>query len=172
MAIYVIYTHAENEDEITRQIRRIALLEGEDVYVPMYLREKKRKDTKRIVYAALFPGYIFCETKDPEDLRQRLKKVEGLTKLLRNSDGIAPLYEDEERLIRKLCGKSHILEISKGIIEGGRAKVIQGPLMGMEPLIKKVNRKHMTAVIEVELFRRKTEVTVGLEIIQDLEETR
>ncbi len=165
MSIYVIYTKAGNEEEIVSQIKSGVLSEGEDAYIPRYLREKKRQDVTRIVYAVLFPGYVFCETDRPEDLRQRLKRVNGLTKLLRNSDGIAPLYDDEERLIKKLCGKSHVLEISKGILEGGRAKVIQGPLMGMDAIITKVNRKKMTAVIEVELLRRKVEVTVGFEFI-------
>ena len=165
MNIYVIYTLAGNEQKIARECRSKILLTGEDVYVPLYNREKKKQGEIRVVQSALFPGYIFFETDDIESLKRRVKTIKDAPKLVGQGDEIYPLYEDEARLIYKLCGKAHILDISKGVMEGQRVRVIQGPLLGMDALIVSVNRHKRTAVIEIEVLRRKIRVTVGLETI-------
>ena len=165
MAIYVIYTQARNEHKVEARCREKILLPDEDVYVPLYDREKKRNGEIRIVRDVLFPGYIFYETEHERSLKERLKRIEEMSKLLGAGDEIVPLYADEERLVRKLCGKAHVLDISRGYMAGGRVSVIQGPLMGFDGLIRKVNRKKRTAVIEVELLQRRIEVTVGFEVI-------
>ena len=165
MAVFVIYTMAGNEDRIESECRQRILRLGEDVYVPKFDRLKRRHGEIKVIRDILFPGYIFWETEDASDLRLRLRKIPGLTKLLGAPEGVLKLYEEEERLIRKLCGKTHILDVSRGYIEGERVKVISGPLMGMDALICSVNRKKKRAVIRVEMFHKTVEVTVGLEVI-------
>ena len=45
----------------------------------------------------------------------------------------------------------------------------EGPLVGMEGMIKRIDRHKRMAVLEVELFNRISEVKVGLEIVEKVE---
>lgn len=167
MAVYVIYTRAGNEEKLRDKITDLVLLPGDEVYIPMYNRQKKYEGEYRVVTRPLFQGYVFYETEDGISLWERLRKITDIKKLLRDGDDeVAPLKKEEEILLYKLCGKEHVLDISEGYKEGSRVRVIKGPLMGQEALIKKVNRHKRIAVIEIDMFQRKMELVVGLQILQ------
>ena len=55
--------------------------------------------------------------------------------------------------------------MSEGFIEGDKFIVTRGPLCGKEGLIQKINRHKRKAWLEVEMFGRKQEIEVGLEIV-------
>ena len=59
----------------------------------------------------------------------------------------------------------HLVEMSVGYMEGERIVVMEGPLMGKEGMICKVDRHKRIAVIEVEMFGKTTTAKVGLEIV-------
>ncbi|MCC8098207.1 MAG: hypothetical protein LIO44_06625 [Eubacterium sp.] len=61
-----------------------------------------------------------------------------------------------------------MVEMSVGIIENDRVQVINGSMMGMEGSIRKIDRHKRTARIEVNMFGRTMEVTVGLEIVKKI----
>ena len=60
------------------------------------------------------------------------------------------------------------VEMSIGIIEGDRVHIFEGPLQGMEGLIRKIDRHKRMAYLEVEMFGRMVEMRVGLEIIEKI----
>ena len=161
----MIYTFTGKEQSVADRIQEFVLRPGEEVYIPTYNRQRKYNGAYRIVNAILFPGYIFYETEEVGDLKERLKKVIDVTKLLQSDNYVLPLSSEEEVLLYKLCGKEHVLDISTGYFEGQSVRVISGPLMGQEARIRKIDRHKRIAHIEIELLHRKLELTVGLEII-------
>ena len=166
MAVYVIYTRAGNEEKLRDKIIDLVLLPGDEVYIPMYNRQKKYDGEYRVVTRPLFQGYVFYETEDGSTLRDRLRLITDIKKLLRNGDDeVTPLRDEEEILLCKLCGRDHVLDVSEGYKEGETVRIIRGPLMGQEALIKKVNRHKRIAVIELDMFQRKMELVVGLQIL-------
>ena len=86
MAIYVIYTRAGNEEKLRDKIIDLVLLQGDEVYIPMYNRQKKYEGEYRVVTRPLFQGYVFYETEDGMALWDRLRKITDIKKLLRNGD--------------------------------------------------------------------------------------
>ena len=94
-----------------------------------------------------------------------LKKVIGLTKLLKTGEEITPLSKEEVALLMKLGNEEQEVEMSTGIIEGDKVRIYEGPLQGMEGLIKKIDRHKRMAYLEVEMFGRTVEMKVGLEIV-------
>ena len=161
----MIFTQTGNEEDLKDKLKELVLLPGEEVYIPVYNRQRKYGGEYRIVSRPLFPGYLFYETERVGDLRERLRKITDFKRLLSFDGDIIPLSADEEILLYKLCGKEHVLDVSTGYREGDRVRVIRGPLMGMEANIKKVNRHKRIAVIEIEMFNRTMELVVGLEVI-------
>ena len=76
-----------------------------------------------------------------------------------------PLAEDEVDLLMEFGKEEQIVAMSEGIIEDDRVVVTSGPLKGHEAMIRKVDRHKRRAYLEVEMFGRKVETQVGLEIV-------
>lgn len=55
----------------------------------------------------------------------------------------------ESQLIDRLCGSMRTVLISEGVIENGRLHVSFGPLKGLEPLVKKIDRHRRMAWLEL-----------------------
>ena len=54
---------------------------------------------------------------------------------------------------------------AEGIIENDQVIITRGPLKGHEGLIKKIDRHKRKAYLEMEMFGRKLETQVGLEVV-------
>ncbi len=140
-----------------------------NIYTPV--REEKYKENKKwkIRYKVLFPGYIFVDTDDITELMHQLNLITRFTRVITIDREPITVREDELLLIDRLTGNGHVMELSEGIIEGDKVKVLVGPLMGLEGLIKKINRHKRKAWIETDLFGRLQVVEVGLEITEKVE---
>ncbi|HIZ46132.1 MAG TPA: antitermination protein NusG [Candidatus Olsenella pullistercoris] len=97
--------------------------------------------------AALWPGYVLSAPAHPR-AAEKLGAIGSLTPL-------------ESALVRRLGGSSHVIQISQGRIEDGRLRVLFGPLMGLEPLVRRIDRHRRMAWLEAEPGRS---VSVGLEV--------
>ena len=161
---YVIQVLAGTEHQVEYQCKKM-IHEGEEVFIPLIHMEKRVRGVNQQVERTLFPGYVFFDTKEVEDLFFRLKKIGTLTKILKTGDTFTPLREDEEELIMRLGGPDHLVEISTGYKEGDRVVIAEGPLKGLESLIKKINRTKRTAVLQVSLMGEEREVPLGLRVI-------
>lgn len=94
------------------------------------------------------------------------KKVIGLTKLIGIGDQIVPLVQEEVELLMRIGTDKQLVEMSSGIIENDRVRILSGPLMGMEGNIRRIDRHKRIAYLEIEMFGRTVEMKVGLEIIR------
>lgn len=118
----------------------------------------------------LFPGYILVDTKTPEDFCAELAKVPSLGKLLGENKGggrrFTPVSDADMTLLAVLVGDDgHTMPVSEGIIEGGKLVVTLGPLKGLEPLVKKIDRHKRSAWVKAELFGEVLTFKVGLEVV-------
>lgn len=163
---YVIQVRTGTEEDIRKQCERLIGPEAlERSFIP-YCEQMKRyhgewhKETK-----ILFPGYIFLVSPDKEKLFLQLKKVMGLTKLIGTGDEVVPLTEEEIHFLLEFGKDEQIVEMSEGIIENDQVIITRGPLKGHEGLIKKIDRHKRKAYLEMEMFGRKLETQVGLEVV-------
>ena len=145
------------------------LIPGEyldECFIPYYQRKIKLNGKWQIQNKILFPGYIFMVTEMINELRFELDKISEFTKIVGVGDEVIPLYEHEVEFLKKFGNNDYIVEMSKGIIEGDKVDIIEGPMQGFDGRIKKIDRHKRIAIIEIEFFGRKTDVKVGLEIIE------
>ena len=164
---YVVQVRTGKEEEIVKKcqfyIDHDILI---DCFIPITKKKKKYHGTWHIVDDILFKGYIFIITNQVEQLYTQLKKVPDLTKLLGN-DGkeIYPIYPQEAMFLTKFSNKDHVVDISNGIIENDKIIINEGPLIGLEGLITKIDRHKRIAYVDVELLGKLTRVQGGLENI-------
>ena len=62
-------------------------------------------------------------------------------------------------------GEERVVKHSEGYIACNKVTITSGPLMGMEALIRRIDRHKRMAWMEIEIFGRKIEIQAGLEII-------
>ena len=82
-----------------------------------------------------------------------------------------PLDKDESRMIDILYSKNNdrITEISNiEVKEGERIRVLDGPLMGLETKIKKVNLHKRTVTIEYMMCGRLVTSSIGINIVTNI----
>jgi len=166
---YVLFVKTGREKQAAEDIRK-AFNEGEiKPFIPYGERFFKKEKQKH----PMFPGYLFIETAIPnEEFQSRSLKFiwrsKNITKLLTYSDSDQAAVSDEERkMLQSLwVNKNRGIDASKGIIEGDRVIITEGSLVGMETMIKKIDRHKMRAEVEVPFFGKPNIVAVGLDIIR------
>lgn len=145
-----------------------------DVFAPYRKIIKKFHGVEKEVVERCFPGYIFVETNDVKQLFKQLYFTPGFTKLLgreADTDNFVPLDKDESRMIDILYSKNsnRITEISNiEVKEGERIRVLDGPLMGLETKIKKVNLHKRTVTIEYMMCGRLVTSSIGINIVTNI----
>lgn len=164
---YVVQVRVGAEERIRLQCEQLIKPPVmERCYIPYYERQRRYMGEWNAEKRILFPGYVFIISDAPQELIDRLKKVIGLTKLIGTGREIVPLTEHEVMFINKLANEDGLVEMSQGIIQGGRTIITSGPLKGFEGKILRIDRHKRTAKIELELMGRIVETQVGLEILE------
>ena len=169
---YVIWTLTGKENIVRHEIlAQIGQENKEKIHILTRERKQKYRGEWQIQKEKLFPGYLFMdlEASQVESVRQAFRRVTEHAKVLKIGDELFPIHEEEEQLLRRLTGDTTNVAVSVGVIEGDKIIVREGPLIGMEGMIKRIDRHKRMAVLEVELFNRISEVKVGLEIVEKVE---
>ena len=149
-------------------------IEDSSMFVPTRETFFKRAGNIKKETSIMFPGYVFVETsmeaydflEYAKDLRRTFRNS---VTVLRYGDSSEIAVRWEERLaLMKLMDHEWCIETSRGFKENDRVKITEGPLVGHEGLIKKIDRHKMKALIEVEMFERRNLFEVGLQVIHNL----
>lgn len=169
---YVIQVQTGKEDKTIEDIKRYKKHELDfDIFSPCRKELRKYKGELKDVKVKCFPGYLFVETEDIKQLFKDLYWIQGFTKILgreAGSDNFLPLSKEESRVIDILYSEEsgRVTEISDIVLtEGDKIRVVAGPLMGQESIIKKVNLHKRTVTIDISLAGRGMEVKVGINIV-------
>ena len=145
-----------------------------DVFSPYRKSLRKYKGETKEVIERCFPGYIFVETNNVRELFRQLYFTPGFQKLLGREEGtenFVPLDKDESRMIDILysANNNRITEISNiEVKEGEMIRVLDGPLMGLETKIKKVNLHKRTVLVEFMMCGRLVTAPIGINIITNI----
>ena len=166
---YVMQVFTGKEENTKLQCEKLKALYPlafERIIIPYAKNRMKYGNSWDMVKKILFPGYIFIVTDNLNECLKLIKKVEGLTKILGDGEVMIPLSKEEESLMLRLGGEEQVVEISEGIIEGTKVIITDGPLKGLETMIRKVDRHRRKAFIEVDMLGVRRMISVGLEIIR------
>ena len=163
---YVLWTNTGQEEKTRQMIYEVA---DPSLYsrclIPYRIKRHYLGSTSRLVKIILFPSYIFIETEKIKEFVNNIKWFPGFNVVLHMDDIYCPLYKHEELLLLKLINDHDIIDISEGYMEGDTVRVTSGPLVGMEGYIKRIKRRQGAAIIEMNIFNRVTEVSLGLDLI-------
>ena len=163
---YVVQVRTGTEENIRIQCEKHMSGEVlERCFIPYYEEAKRIRGNWTTLEKVLFPGYVFIITEKLERLYEQLHEVIGLTKLIGTGREIVPLCAEEIAFIQEIGGENQVVEMSEGVIEKSNVRITSGPLMGMEGIIRKIDRHKRKAWLEVPMFGRVQTVQVGVEIV-------
>ncbi|MHB0898633.1 MAG: transcription termination/antitermination NusG family protein [Spirochaetales bacterium] len=135
---------------------------------------KKGKPISKVT--CVFPGYLFFQAEDEKpspEVVSALKRTRNFMRILPATESIKPLSDRDAEIIRHLL--SFGKEIGPSLVmfdENKRIKVIRGPMMGMEGLITKVDKRKKRAKVRLEMNDSPITFDLAFEILEAVKETR
>lgn len=167
VGIYVVQVVGGQEAKAVEMINSLARESVEDCFIPKREVMHRQEGQWYRKLEKLFPAYVFVKTADPEQLRKALRQIPAFTRMLTSAgDMCLPLSADEVAWVNATTSAdTHVMEMSKGVIEGDRVMVTRGPLKGHEALIARIDRHKRLAWVDMSMFGRSKTIRVGLEIV-------
>lgn len=164
---YVVQVQTGREETLCRLIERVAP-EGSVVecFTPRFATQNKRKGAWETVERPLLPGYVIVATREIARVRQALAPLPEFARVLSMGESFVPLDASEQEWICAFTrAGERCVPMSTGVVEGDRVRVVDGPLVGREALIKSVNRHRSIAFVEFEICGRTVVTKLGLSVL-------
>jgi transcriptional antiterminator NusG len=170
MNYYAIQVKTRAEEKYIRLFRSLY----PEITLPIYF-PKRRLDIRRkgkIIpsTSAIFPGYLFIEAENDEEIRSskwEFRRTLGFFRFLKSNQDITPLADkDLELVLHFLKNNGQTAGISKVYFnEDARIVVMEGPLSGLEGRILKVDRRKCRAKIKLDLYDDSFTIDLAFEVI-------
>ena len=181
---YVIQVQGGQEEKTAELIKKQLTLCDDSLrecFIPKKERVKKFKGRWQQVEELLFPGYVFADSGNAEELYRRLKQVGRLTKVLQDGNFLfLSLSEDEEQRIKAIGDCRHVTRVSKvqvvggeysgkvdGIDRGKKVVVREGPLKGLEGYVTKGDLHKREVTVQMPFAGRMVDVKLGIELVDE-----
>lgn len=121
---------------------------------------------RKFLIKELYPDYVFIKSSlDKENFDKRFKEffksISGLIDILEYED-VYPLNKEEQVLLEKLLGGSDVIKHTTGIVEERRFVPTDGPLVGLEDKIKKVDKHNRIAILDTDILIGKLMVAIDI----------
>ncbi|MDP3306603.1 MAG: antiterminator LoaP [Erysipelotrichaceae bacterium] len=164
---HILFVRGGQEEKILTKVNDA----NHEAFIPKVTKVFKRKNELRKEDVPLFKNYVFVKSQSntrefQEYIQHEIQHMTGFIRLLKHdNEGTESLYPHEKEFLMKFANKDHVINQSQGFIEGDKIVITEGPLIGHESLIKKIDRHKRIAQLDIEMFGDKRTITVGLEII-------
>lgn len=166
---YVIQVLGGREEAMAELIGKVTPAEVlSECFCPMFATETKVRGAFVPVTRVLLPGYVIAVTVDPRGVADSIARLPEFCRVLRQGgDGaFVPLDREEVDFIGRFTSEgARVVPMSKGIKDGDRVVVTEGPLLGHEGMVSGVDRKKSVAYLEVNICGRRVRTRVGLAIV-------
>jgi transcription antitermination factor NusG len=120
----------------------------------------RRKDRRKKIQKALFPGYLFVNEILIPRRGLEILKTPGVVKILGNEAGPVPVPEAQIESIKKILNGKAAISPFPYLKEGQLVRVVDGPLRGCEGFLIKIKEEKEKLVISIDLLRRSVSVEI------------
>jgi len=167
---YAIQVKTREEDKFLKLFNAWNREAGIRLYFPKRVLDIYKKGKILPSSSPIFPGYIFAEIAGEDDIiryKPMFRKTEGFYRFLPSNKNIAPLagrnLEIVLHFIKKVgpvAGKSLVT-----FDENSRIVVLSGPLMDLEGIIIKVDKRKKRAKIKLDLYEDSFSIDLAFEFL-------
>jgi len=174
MNYYAIQVKTRSEEKFMKLFRAL----HPEVPLPFHFPKRKldirRAGKIRPSTSAVFPGYIFIEAENDDDIiayQWNFRRTEGFYRFLKSNQNITPLTNrDLEVVLHFIKNAGPVAGRSKVYFdENSRIIVIEGPLAGLEGKIVKVDKRKGRAKIKLDIYNDSFAIDLAFEVIGSAE---
>lgn len=165
---HVVHVFGGYEDKIKDFINKNS---RNTAFIPRKKKIFRKHGVNLIEESVLFPNYVFVKTtlnhfEFTKYIQMYLVDIDGFIKLLKHDKvGTDSLIPEEIEFLKSFLNDDFLVDESIGIMEGDKVIVLDGPLVGLESYIRKIDRHKRLAWIEFNIFGEIRIISVPLEII-------
>jgi len=167
---YALQVKTRGEEKFIRLFKA----QNPDLAMPLYFPQRALDLRRggRIIPSklAVFPGYIFLELDEDENIYRyqwAFRRTEGFHRFLRSNQDIAPLQNRDLELVLHfiknvgpMAGKSQVY-----FDDNSRIVVIAGPLSGLEGRIVKADKRKGRAKVKLDLYNDSFCIDLAFEVL-------
>ena len=164
---YILYVSGHEEKRIVSFLNR--KYSDWVAFCPMIQKIHRIHSEDVIRLKFMFPNYIFIKSEiDIVEFKRRMFEVrqqkQGIIKDLEyeSDEYVSALREEEISYLEHLLNDECMVVPSKGYIKDGRAIITQGPLMGLEDHITKINTHSRNAIVAFKLLNEVKSISLSL----------
>ena len=171
MNYYALQVKTRGEEKFIRLFRA----QHPDITLPLYFPQRsldiRRGGTLTPSRLAIFPGYIFLELEDDDDILSyhwAFRRTKGFYRFLKSNQNIVPLQNRDLELVLHfikfvgpLAGKSRVY-----FDDNSRIVVISGPLYGLEGRIVKADKRKGRAKIKLDIYGDSFCIDLAFEVLE------
>jgi transcriptional antiterminator NusG len=168
MRYFAIQIATRREDDWLERIHlQIKDIRFHKIMKKMYIR---RKGKTKLEDAPVFPGYIFFEYEDealPIKVIHEIRHSRFFIRFLPNNESPRPLNNRDSEIIRHFINFGSLIPPSLvKFDENQKIKVIQGPLLGIEGFIIKVDRRKHRAKVRLTIAESVMTLDLAFEVLE------
>lgn len=137
---YAAFVETGQEDNIKMRLE-YRFKDRLHFYVPRRKLRERKDGQWHDVLRTLFPSYVLINGEIGMDEYYEFKNIPGLLKMLLSNGELISIPICEMDFISHLMAGGDIIGPSKLVEEGGHVRVTDGPLLGMEGYITKIDHR-------------------------------
>lgn len=173
MSWYAICVKTGYEDDFCRYTdiirdQRYAEIEY-TLLVPKRKIFERKQGIWREVVKTMFPGYVLLETDLIQDFFLHSRNSPHVIRFLRENSHFLEVKKDEIEQILRLADYQGLIEISKAFVENERVRITEGPLLGREGIIKKIDKRKGRAKVKFTINQKVFLIDLGIEFMKKIE---
>lgn len=115
----------------------------------------------------MFPGYILVNGELTRESASHIKRINDVYKWVSDERGPLAIPEYEITLIRSLIRDDDVIHQSRAYYEGQKIVIVDGPLVGNEAIIRKVDRRKQRVKVAIPLFGQERLIDISLDFIDN-----
>jgi len=171
---YAIQVKTRSEEKFIRLFKALYPLNTFPIHFLRRQLEIRKTGKQKTATSAIFPGYLFIEAENDDEIlacQWDFRRTEGFYRFLKSNQDITPLADRDLALVLHfisnagpIAGRSRVY-----FNENARIVVVEGPLMGLEGKIIKVDRRKGRAKIMLDLYNDSFTIDLGFEVIGTIE---
>lgn len=175
MEWYVLRTLCGKEDAALSLFNKIESFSEFDVFCPRRKISWRKGGHILSVIRPLFEGYLFVSSPGKKigtfDRLLRMYRLD-IVRLIRSAGSLAPISSEEKRLLQGLLDYNRIVEVSKIEMVKEQLRVIDGPLLGCEHIIKNFSSSKRRLTVEIPLLHESKKIELEGILIGSNENSR
>ena len=172
MSWYVIFVETGCEDEFCRYTDRVRNLRYADIQFNLLVPKRKiierKQGVKREVIKIMFPGYVLLETETIVEFFLQARNSPYIIRFLRNDTSFLEVKKEEIQPILSMVDSRGLIQMSKALIEDDKVRITDGPLLGREGVIKKINMRKGRARVKFIINDSSLLIDLGIDTIEKI----